>query len=73
MLSVGQIKTVLSLAGINNLSVKFEPESRQIRTGFDYFGKHQEEIISFEQVERLFTDSQEDVQQALPQELSTKR
>ena len=45
------------MLGINNLSVRFEPESRQIRTEFDRGGEHCEEIITFQQIEAIFTDA----------------
>jgi len=43
------------MAGINNLSVRFEPESRHIRAGFDRGGEHHDEIITFQQIEDIFT------------------
>ena len=67
MLSLQIIKPILALAGINNLSVKFEPENRSIRATFDQGGRHFEEIISFEQIESLFTDSREGTQETLQQ------
>ena len=57
MLFARQIKPILVMFGINNLSVKFEPESRQIRTEFDRGDEHCEEIITFEQIEDIFTDT----------------
>lgn len=62
MLSVASLKPILAIAGINHLSVKFEPENRQVRVRFDHYGRHSEEIISFEQIEQLFPDGQEGVQ-----------
>lgn len=67
MLSLQNLKPFLTLAGINNLSVKFEPENRQIRTAFDYAGERCEQIITFEQIEGIFTDGQQGPQQALQQ------
>ena len=67
MLSLQSIKPILAMAGINNLSVKFEPENRLIRAAFDRGGQHFEEIISFEQIEALFTDSREGTQETLQQ------
>jgi len=55
MLSLEYIKPILAMAGINNLSVRFEPESGQIRAAFDQGGEHHEEIITFEQIEGIFT------------------
>ncbi len=65
MLSLQIIKSVLAAAaGISKLSVKFEPENRQIRAIFYQYGRHTEEVISFEQIESLFTDTQEGAQDA---------
>ncbi len=73
MLSLQIIKSMLSMAGINNLSVKFEPENKQIRTVFSYAGEHCEQIITFEQIEGIFTDGQQGPQQALQQGQVRKR
>lgn len=56
MLSLEHIKPILAMAGISNLQVRFEPESRHIRAEFDRGGEHHEEIITFEQIEAIFTD-----------------
>ncbi len=62
LLSLQNLKTILSLAGINNLVVKFEPENKLIRAIFDHKDQSCQEIITFEQIETLFTDSREDAQ-----------
>lgn len=49
-----KIKTLFSLAGINNLTVKFEPGKELIKVNFDRAGKPVEETVSFKQVESFF-------------------
>ena len=61
-LSLKNLKTLLALVGINNLSVKFEPENRLILAVFYRNGEKCKEIIPFDQVEGLFTDTQEATQ-----------
>lgn len=57
MLSVEQTKPILAMAGINNLSVRFEPEARCIRVEFDRGSERRTEYITFEQIESIFTAS----------------
>ncbi len=67
-----QIKTVLGLAGIKNISVEFEPDAAQIRVGYDHAGERIEEIIPFEQIETMFSDSQGAAQEPQRQEIPSK-
>jgi len=47
---------ILALAGINNLSVKFDAENKQVLAGFDYYGQRIEKKIPFSEIEASFTD-----------------
>ncbi len=59
-----KIKILFSLAGINNLAVKFEPENQLIRVHFVRAGEQVEETIAFKQVEDFFAAGQEGPQMA---------
>jgi len=56
MMLLSQLKAILALAGINNLSVKFDAENKQILADFDYHGQPIEKKIPFEDIEASFTD-----------------
>ena len=53
-----QIKPILALAGINNPSVKFDAENKQVLADFDYHGQRIEKKIRFKEIEDSFTDGQ---------------
>jgi len=57
MLSINSLKHVLTLAGINNLTVKFDTSHREIHTRFAYLGHVYEKNIPFAEIEAVFTDS----------------
>ena len=60
---LSHLKTILTLAGIHNLTVKFEPENNRICADFDHLGRHHQEIITFEQIESLFSNGTQEAGQ----------
>lgn len=58
-MQLGNLKSILSILGINRLSVKFDAENKLIRTIFEHKGENTEETITFEQIEQLFSEGQE--------------
>jgi hypothetical protein len=56
LLSLTNVKQVLKLSGISNLSVKFEPIEAFINVNFVYKGKNYNHRIGFQDIEQAFSE-----------------
>jgi len=51
------IKTILTMAGIRNLTVRFDCEQKNIEAKFRLYGQDHQKQISFQEIEAVFSDS----------------
>jgi len=63
MLQIQMIKQALTMFGVKDLTVKFEPAEKLLIASFNYAGKSNQEKITFESIEQLFQNPQEAAQQ----------